>query len=521
MNEFRKKDGKSIISGAFSLTVSTLVVKLLGMIYKIPLAQFLGEEGMGYFNSAYTVYTLFYILCTAGVPKAVMILISQRKTDEQKIVRVGIKTFLVFGVIVSAAFMIFAHPLSKAVGNSGAYMTMLAIAPSIVFISLSGVIRGYLSANLSFAHIATSQVIEGAAKLVLGLIFAIVSTRLSHPLIVVSALTILGVTLGAFFGLLYLVIVSKINVFSDKSGQRINCSECSDICKSIFHVSVPITISAAVMSITSIIDLGLIMRRLISIGYSESTAVSLYGNFTTLAMPMFNLAVSIITPISVTFLPVYARANAASDKDGLYKAIKMSLELTGLVSAPITIGMFVYSREILSMLFGDVGVSLGASLLRLTVPGVFFMSLLLIVNSALEACGNVRVPMISMAIGSIFKLVISYLLIGNEEYGIAGAPIGTVISYAVALILSLVIATKKLGYAPPILRTNIPSYLCALTAVSLSTLVFAAVKTHTNQSIALILAIIVSALLYAFICFVLGIFSKKKLIEMSKYTKLT
>ncbi len=515
------KSSKSLISGAFSLTVSTLIVKLLGMIYKIPLAQFLGEEGMGYFNSAYTVYTLFYILCTAGVPKAIMILISERKIKEEKILRAGIHTFWIFGIIITVAFMVFANPLSKMVGNSGAAMTMLAIAPSIIFISLSGVIRGYLSAKLSFLHIAVSQIIEGCAKLVLGLLFAVFATRLSYPLQIVSALTIFGVTLGAFFGFLYLAIASKIKIFSNILGQSKSKNEKTTIRKRIFHISIPITVSAAVMSITNIIDLGLIMRRLVSIGYSESSAVSLYGNFTTLAMPMFNLAISIITPISVIFLPIFTRAFSAGDTESVKKSIKMSLELTGLVSAPIAVGMFIYSEQILSMLFGNIGISLGAMLLRLTIPGIFFMSILLIVNSALEAHGDVKAPVISMAIGSLFKLVISYILIGNENYGISGAPIGTVISYAVALALSLFISKIRLGYLPPIIKTNLPSYLCAVCAVSLSTPLFAMAKTYVNQTVALILAIIASALMYALLCLIFGVFSRDKLTEMSKYTKIT
>ncbi len=520
MSNEKKNIERSLLGGAFSLTASTLIVKLLGMIYKIPLAQFLGEEGMGYFNSAYTVYTLFYILCTAGVPKAIMILISESKIDEKKIVTVGMRTFLLFGTLISSAFMIFSEPLSRAVGNSGACMTMLAIAPSTVFISLSGVIRGYLSANLSFSSIAVSQIIEGVAKLVLGLLFAIISTKLRQPLSIVSAFTILGVTLGAFFGLLSLWVVSKVNIFDNNYEQKINKAEKCDIRKRIFHISVPITISAAVMSITNIIDLALIMRRLVSTGYSETSAVALYGNFTTLAMPMFNLAIAIITPISVTFLPMFTRSFASHDMIGARESLKSSLEFTGLATAPIAVGMFVYSEQILSMLFGYVGVSLGASLLRLTIPGVFFMSLLLIINSALEARGDVRVPVISMAVGSIFKLIISYILIGNKSYGIAGAPIGTVISYAVALLVSLVIAVRKLGYMPPILRTNIPAYLCALAAVSLSTLGFEIVKNYTNQTLALISAIVISALLYVLLCFIFGLFSKKKLSEMSKYTKI-
>ena len=141
--ELEKSGENKIIKGALMLTVSMLIVKLFGLIYKVPLSYILSDEGMGYFNSAYTVYAFFYLLCTAGVPKAVMILVSESKakgkqSEVGEIVRVATLAFLVIGVIVTLVFMIFAGELSALIGNSKAQFTMLAIAPSIVLISISG-----------------------------------------------------------------------------------------------------------------------------------------------------------------------------------------------------------------------------------------------------------------------------------------------------------------------------------------------------------------------------------------------
>ena len=515
-----KKNNTNIIGNAFSLTLSTLIVKLLGVVYKIPLTQFLGEEGMGYFNSAYTIYALFYILCTAGVPKAVMIFISEHDTDRDKIIRVGMRTFLYLGIALSIGFVIFSAPISRLIGNSGAYATMLTLAPSIIFISLSGVLRGVLSADMKFKHIAVSQIIDGATKLALGLAFAIMATKLECSLIMISAFTMLGVTLGSFAGLVYLLSVSKSDITSNKSKQ-ISVWERKEINRRIFRISIPITASAAIMSITSIIDLTMGMRRLTHAGYTETEAVSLYGNFTTLALPIFNLAISIIAPISITFLPIYTSALATCKNTTLHSSIASSLELSAFFSAPILIGTLFYAKQILSLLFGDIGIELGASLLRLLIFGIIFMSSLLIINSVLEAGGKVKTPLIAMSIGSIAKIIVSYLLIGNAEFGISGAPIGTVISYAVSLMVSLTIFTHKLGYFPPIIQSSLPAYSCAFLAVSISTLPYKLMIGHISSTLLTLIAIAISALLYITLCFILGIFSKQKLIEVSKYTKST
>ena len=164
-----KNNGQGIIGGALSLTLSAVIVKLLGLIYKIPLSNMLGDEGMGYFNSAYTVYAFFYLLCTAGVPKAIMILVSEAKArgskiEEQNIVRIATRAFLALGTIATAIFILFAAPLADLIGNSSSRATMIAIAPSIIFISLAGVIRGCLNANMQLLDIAVSQIIEGVGN---------------------------------------------------------------------------------------------------------------------------------------------------------------------------------------------------------------------------------------------------------------------------------------------------------------------------------------------------------------------
>ena len=132
------------------------------------------------------------------------------------------------------------------------------------------------------------------------------------------------------------------------------------------------------MSITSLIDLALIIRSLMEKGYSESMANALYGNYTTLAVPMFNLATAVITPISVAYLPIFTRCLVSSDKPALLKTQRSAIELISVMAAPMMIGMMVFSREILSLLFPHSEIAVGSALLYLTAPAILFSSLLLI-----------------------------------------------------------------------------------------------------------------------------------------------
>ena len=457
-------------NGAIILTLSTLIVKLLGVIYKIPLIQLIGEEGMGYFNSAYTVYTFFYLLCTAGVPKAVMIVTSEARGKgqydlERKILKTTSLAFLLLGGVLSAVFAIFSAPLANAIGNSKSAFSMLAVAPSIVFIALAGVIRGGLSARMKFGVIAVSQVVEASARLAFGLAFAILALRWNMPLFAASAFTILGATLGAFFGLICLVIGDKNEKICNNSKQNDVLPEPRSVLKRVFSISLPITLGAAVMSVTGIIDLGQIMRALASIGYSEESASALYGNYTTLAVPMFNLAVSVITPISIAYLPVFTRARSTKDEVLLKNSVEESLSLSAFLCAPITVGVCCYSKEILYLLFGNKGLDVGAPLLVMLIPAVCFASVLLVVNTLLESLGYVRIPVVGMLLGGCAKLILGGLLLKNPNLGISGAPLGTVISYAVSLMVSLYYAERKCGISIPFIKTAIPYYCLAVASI--------------------------------------------------------
>lgn len=512
-----------IVGGAFSLTLSAVIVKILGLIYKIPLSNMLGDEGMGFFNSAYTVYTFFYLLCTAGVPKAVMILVSEAKAkgkggDERTIVRVASFAFLLLGIAMTAIFILFSNSLANFIGNSKARATMIAIAPSIIFISLSGVIRGYLSANMRLLDIAVSQIIEGVCKLALGLIFALYAIRRAMPLEIVSAFTILGVTFGALAGLIHLLICTKIKISKENIGQNARI-EYNGVIGRILRISLPITLSAAIMSVTNIIDLTLIMRSLLGIGYTDQEASAFYGNYTTLAVPMFNLAISLVTPISMAFLPIFTRARVSCDDELLSSSLLSSLRLSAIISAPILIGMTLFSKEILSLLFGNSGIEIGATLLCLLAPAIFFSSVLLSVNSALEAGGQVRAPVISMLFGGAAKILVSYLLLTNPEFGISGAPIGTVVSYAVALTVSGIIYISKTSTSIPILKSSFLPYLSSLASVGASRLLYLNCFQGIHKTLSLGISIVIAAMIYAVLLVFTGTFRPFKLEKQQNIQK--
>ena len=522
-NEGNENTG--IVKGAVSLTVAMLFVKLLGLIYKIPLSYILGDEGMGYFNSAYTVYTFFFLICNAGVPKAITVLIADsaakgRRFDEGRIFTTALRTFALVGLMLSLLFGSLAEVISNFIGNSRACIGMVAVAPSVLFIAISGVMRGYLNGRARLAPIAVSQLVEGVFKLALGLLLAMLGVRLGLSLEWICALAILGVTLSSFLGLAYLSFEIKTENKNNKIEQNCeNVMKNGEIIKRILKVAVPITLAAAVMSITNLIDLSIVMRRLRDIGYSEAEAGALYGNYTTLAVPMFNLMATLVSPIAMALLPLLAKAHALKDSEGFNRVLKNGMEICAFLSVPCAIGFMVFSEEILALLFDDVSAHTAAPLLVLLAPAVIFMVALTVINTALEASGMVNAALASMSVGAISKIFVSGALVGSADYGISGAPIGTTVFYAVAFLVSVCMLLFKGKFVFSVFGVFLRPIINASLAISLVKLLTSYLKNVQNAQMNTFIIIGYCAILYMLFSFLtggLGVFSGKKL---SKYTK--
>ncbi|MBR6769328.1 MAG: oligosaccharide flippase family protein [Clostridia bacterium] len=200
-------------SGTVALAVSGLLVKFLGMVYKIPLTNLLGDEGMGYFNAAYTVYTLFFVLATSGLPVALSLLVSESvaKGDERgagKLYRSAARLFLIVGFFGMLLMALPARHFSRLLGSSEAAAGILAVSPTLLFMTYAGALRGYFQGRRRMVPIALSQILEAGGKFIFGLLFA--SLALSYyNRSVVAAYAIFGLTLASFFATLSLYLCKR------------------------------------------------------------------------------------------------------------------------------------------------------------------------------------------------------------------------------------------------------------------------------------------------------------------------
>ena len=325
------KNTKQIFNGVAWLGLSAIILKLIGLVYKIPMSYLLGDEGMGYFNSAYTVYTFFYIIGSAGIPKAISILSAKSTPGEAKrIFSVIFRIYVVIGIILSVSLLCMSKFLASIIGSENAALTILAIAPSVVFVCCSGVLRGYLNGKTKFVPIAISELISGICKLLLGLAFAVFSIKNNFSLSAVCAFSILGITIGSFFGFIYLYIYYKReseNIKKEYIPQK-------TIIKDVFKIGLPIAFAAALSNIVNVIDLSIIMNRLIKSGYSETVSAAIYGNYTTLAVPIFSLVTNLLNTVTLASLPIMTKCFSERKYTELELSLNSSLKLSLFIAIP-------------------------------------------------------------------------------------------------------------------------------------------------------------------------------------------
>ncbi len=451
----QKKHG--ILGGVALLTIAGILVKMTGVLYKIPLSHLLGDEGMGYFNTAYTVYTWLYMLSTAGFPVAVSVLVSEAQStgergDARHIVKVALVTLLFIGAVGALVMACFATPIAVLLGNPQANLSIQGIAPALLLICIASLFRGCFQGYANMAPTAVSQVVESVGKVGFGIFLASYAARQGWALYRISAMAILGVSLGTLLGCLYLAIRFWWGIRKDEFlwGKTVESPmEHPPVLKKLVGIAIPVTMGASVMSLTSLIDLGMMIRRLQDIGYTGAEATALYGNYTTLVVPMFHLPTIFISPIAGSIMPILSAAHATGDRETEGKILRNAYRFAGAIAVPCSMGLCFLSKPILSILYPAESVAYGFRLLSAVSPGVYFLCVLTLTNSVLQSTGHQKASMWAMGLGAMLKLSIGYLLMGMPSIGIYGVPLGTVICYGVALVVALTFLTIKLQYAIP------------------------------------------------------------------------
>lgn len=439
----------TFFGGVATLAVGVVIVKLIGALYKIPLANILGQEGNSYFNTAYNIYNVLLTISTAGLPVALSKTISEanalgRYNQVNRVFRVALTTFLVLGSL-SALIMFFgAGAITQIIGSPDATASVRALAFACLFVCSMSAFRGYFQGHGDMAPTSSSQVIEAAIKLVLGLALAALLARQSKAL--ASAGAILGVTIGTAVALAFLLFL-----FSRRRERR-KSDDVPDSSKKIFitliSVAIPITIGSSVTNIVYLIDNGLILNQLKNaLGMAQETADALYGIYAA-AGTLYSLPSSLMIPFTASILPAVAAARSRHDHLEASRVSESAMRIGMLLALPAGFGLTALAGPICAMLYPGYDNDVAGGCLAWLGIASIFVCIMLLSNSILQAHGIVNLPVVIAAIGGLIKLGVNYTLVAVPSLNVVGAAIGTLCCFGAVACMDLFVIHRVVP-APP------------------------------------------------------------------------
>ena len=479
MSETGKK--QNFLQGAALLAIATAIVKVIGAFYKLPLNMAIGAEGYSYFTTAYDIYAVLLLISTAGLPVAVSRMVSQASTLEhnnrlRKIFRTALSIFAVLGA-VSAVLMIFgAKPLANLMNQPDAWISIACLGPCALSVCLMSAYRGYFNGQSNMTPTSVSQVIEAIIKLVVGLGLAFALVAYTQSVAMAAGGAILGVTLGSFFALGYLLVKFRRSYRSLPRTHEDPGTTKATV-KELLAIAIPITIGSAGLQLLTVIESGLYMDRLVYLMETgqymshmvggavtaQKAAATLKGIFN-MAQTIFNMPCAFIIPITVSVLPAVTSFLTVNNHQGVRDTEESAARITGLLSLPCAVGLTVLARPIMALLGGYEGEQLELSAQFMAILGVtvFLYAIIQYTNALLQAHGFVNVPVVNMLSSGAVRLVLVYVMVGNPNLGLMGAPIGAFLGYLCIAVLNLVAIRKKVAQKPKLLQNLLRPAIPAL-----------------------------------------------------------
>ena len=521
-----KEKKQTFLGATATLGLAVIVVKIIGALYKIPLNNILGDEGVTYFNASYKIYSFLLSLSTAGLPVALSKLVAESRAlgkynQSRKLLRLSLILFTAIGAVGTAIMFFFTADLAAMMNNSLAYAPIKALSFSVVCVCMMSAFRGYTQGSENMVPSAISQVIEAVFKLVVGLALAWYLVDAGFGLDIGAAGAIMGVTISTVLALGYM-IVSHLRHRNDVPSSTDAPAPSGTLLKRLLAIGIPITIGASGMSLITLIDQSLIMGRLQDVlGLTERAAAALNGQYE-FSMTLFNLPSSFIPPITMSLVPAVSAALTRRDHRRVGKLVNTSLRLTTLLAFPAGVGLSVLAGPILVLLYPAQYDAALAATYHLQILGIasVFVCIMLLTNAILQAHGLAKVPIVTMFIGGVVKVLANYILVGNPEINIKGAPVGTLLCYALICVLNLIIISRVLvnrpSYAQLFLKPLLATAGMAVTAKA----VYSLLAGHLGNTLGTLGAIALAALVYAVLVLVLRIITREDLELLPKGDKL-
>ena len=527
-NPMSEKKAQNFLQGTALLAMANAIVKVIGAVYKIPLNAIIGEQGFGYFNTAYEIYSVLLMVSTAGLPVAMSRMISEASArghygQVRRIYNTARTIFLGLGIAGSLLMTVFCRQLAAFQNQPDAWAAIGCLGPSMLLICVMSSFRGFFQGQSNMLPTSISQVLEASVKLVVGMVAAIALLKFTSSIPLAAGGAILGVTVSCLVSVLYLHNcfrkAYKILPVTDEETTTFGATA-----RMLLAIAVPITIGSAGLQLLTMLETKVYMGQLLGLGYSQSEADGMRGIYA-MTMTIFNMPCSFIYPITIPIIPAITAQLTRGEHKAAQATGESASRVTSLICMPCAIGLAVLAEPITALLGGYEGEKLVLATQLMAILGICIIpnAVVLLTNAMMQAHGHPTIPVINMFVGGFAKLAIVFLLTGNPAINILGTPIGSVACYLIITILNLITMARVVPHPPAVIRNLIRPFLAAAAMGACAWGVWWTLKTVAQISSNLILCalpVMVGVVVYVVAAVVLKAITKEDCLLLPKGEKI-
>ena len=463
MSETPKK--QSFLHGTALLAMATAIVKVIGALYKIPLNAIIGEQGFGYYSTAYEIYTVLLMISTAGLPVAMSRMIARASSLDhyrqvRKIYTVCRTIFMTLGLVGALLMTLFCKQLAAFQQQPDAWAAIGALGPCCFLICLMSTYRGFFQGQGNMLPTSVSQVVEAITKLVVGIAAALLVVFYTKNVSLAAGAAIMGVTISCLVSSFYLNHCFR-KAYKQMPQTCEDVSSGKEIAKGLLSIAVPITIGSAGLQLLTVLETKIYMTQLLKT-LTQDVADTHKGIYS-MALTIFNMPCAFITPITISIIPAITSQLTLGNGKAAKATEESSARISALISMPCAFGLALLAQPVTQLLGGYTGEKLELATRLMSVLGVciIFNSMVLLTTAIMQAHGHEKLPVANMFVGGFVKLIAVFILTGNPAIGIVGTPIGSLLCYLCITVLNLFTMRRVLKDPPAIVKHMLRAFLAA------------------------------------------------------------
>lgn len=461
MSETNKKHQNSFLIQGTILALAGIIVRIIGMLYRIPLTRIIGDRGNSIYDSAFSAYSIILIISSYSLPVAVSKLIAAKNTKKEflnadRVFKMSLLYAIVVGLLASVLCYAFAPWLVKV---EGGVPVLRVLAPVIFFSAILGTFRGVFQGEGTMVPTSISQIIEQIFNAIVSVLAAYLLVKpylVNDPQDLLPSRGAMGSTLGTGAGVLggLAFVLFVYGIYRPtlkkrvKKGQKTEVDSYSMILKMIIWTVTPMVLSATLYNVSPFIDNQMIYRVMLKQGYEQEMIQAMHGIYTGKYLVLVNIPVAIANAVSSAMLPDIAAEKARGNEAAILKKAQMTIKATMIIAIPCTFGLAVLGEPAVRLIFGTSSLypSLAGQLLLYGSSFVFFFALSTVTNAILQATDYLKLPVIHSAIALVIHTIAAFVLMKYFDMKVWGLMISTVLFAMILCILNCISLRKKIGF---------------------------------------------------------------------------